>query len=116
MDCREFKNNHVGFVDDLLPLVEMRAMQRHLAHCPRCSRLDTAVRRSLLLVRNLPPVQPSADFVTRLNERLRELGPEARVDAASRWPHLPAWGAFAAVAAGLAAVTYLSIETTRYFA
>ena len=30
MDCRKFRNNHVAFVDDLLPAFEMEAMQRHV--------------------------------------------------------------------------------------
>jgi len=33
MDCREFQKKHVTFVDDLLPAVEMDAMERHLSEC-----------------------------------------------------------------------------------
>ena len=119
MDCREFRNKHVAFVDDLLPAVEMDALQRHLRLCSRCSRQDTAVRRSLLLVRNLPPIEPSPDFMARLNERLEQLGPTSRVDLVSprsHLTHLPSASAFAALAAGVAAVAYMAIETTHYFA
>jgi hypothetical protein len=115
MDCREFRNKHVGFVDDLLPAVEMEAMHRHLTVCPRCSRQDTAIRRSLMIVRSLPRIEPSPDFVARLNARLEELGPVSRVDLVAPRPYLPSVGAFAALAAGIAAVAYMSIETTRYF-
>jgi anti-sigma factor RsiW len=115
MDCREFRNNHVAFVDDLLPACEMNAMQQHLRTCTRCSRQDIAVRRSLLLVRNLPPIQPSPEFMARLNQRLEQLGPEARVDRVSPRPHLPSVGAFTALAAGVVAVAYMAIETTHYF-
>ena len=45
-------------------------MQRHLDACSRCSRQDTAIRRSLMLVRNLPPIEPSPEFMARLNARL----------------------------------------------
>jgi hypothetical protein len=115
MDCREFRNKHVAFVDDLLSAVEMRAMHGHRASCARCSRHDTAIRRSLLIVRNLPPIEPSPDFMVRLNERLDQLGPSARVDLVAPRPHLPSAGAFAALAAGVVAVAYMAIETNHYF-
>ena len=114
MDCREFRNKHVAFVDDLLPAVDMDAMQQHLTVCSRCSRQDTTIRRSLMLVRSLPSVEPSPDFFVRLNARLEELGPITRADLTAR-PPLPSLGAFAALAAGIAAIAYMSIETTRYF-
>jgi hypothetical protein len=116
MDCREFKNKHVAFVDDLLPAVEMDALEQHLRVCPRCSRQDTAVRRSLLLVHNLPPIEPSPEFMSRLNERLQAMGPAARFDVVSPRPRLSSVGAFAALAAGVVAVAYMAVETTRYFA
>lgn len=116
MDCREFRNKHVSFVDDVLPAVDMRAMNGHRASCPRCSRHDTAIRRSLLIVRNLPPIEPSPDFMVRLNERLDQLGPSARVDLVAPRPYLQSAGAFAALAAGVVAVAYMAIETTHYFA
>jgi anti-sigma factor RsiW len=117
MHCREFRNKHVAFVDDLLPACEMDAMQRHLERCSGCARQDTRVRRSLLLIRNLPPIEPSADFVRRLNERLAAIQPEARPDAVIRSRvSFAALGSAAAVAAGIAAVAYLSLETMRYYA
>lgn len=116
MDCSEFRNKHVAFVDDLLPAVDMHAMHGHRAICPRCSRHDTSIRRSLLIVHNLPPIEPSPDFMVRLNERLDQLGPTSRVDLVAPRPYLPSAGAFAALAAGVVAVAYMAIETTHYFA
>jgi hypothetical protein len=116
MDCRDFRNKHVAFVDDLLSAVEMDALQQHLRACPRCSRQDTVVRRSLLLVRNLPSIEPSPEFMARLNARLEQLGPSSRVDRITPRPHLPSVGAVAALAAGVVAVAYMAIETTHYFA
>jgi putative zinc finger protein len=118
MDCREFRNKHVAYVDDLLPAVDMDAMQTHLAECGACSRQDTAVRRSLLLVRNLPSIEPSRDFMARLNSRLAEIGPPPRYAVAPRnslFVSAPAIGAFAALAAGIALVAVLATQTTRYF-
>ncbi|HEY9227537.1 MAG TPA: hypothetical protein VIP11_12860, partial [Gemmatimonadaceae bacterium] len=115
MDCREFRNKHVSFVDDLLSSVEMHAMHQHRAACPRCSKHDTMIRRSLLLVRNLPPIEPSPDFMARLNQRIEQLGPSAAVDVVAPRPYLPSMSAFAAIAAGVAAVAYMAMETNNYF-
>jgi hypothetical protein len=115
MDCREFRNKHVAYVDDLLPAFEMDAMQRHLFTCSNCARQDTKIRRSLLIVRNLPPIEPSPEFISRLNARLAELGPESRVDRVSSRASLNSV-AFAALAAGIVAVAYLAVETNNYFA
>lgn len=116
MDCREFQKNHVGFVDDVLPVMEMRVMERHRAMCSKCARQDMLVRRSLLLVRNLPPIDVSPDFMARLNARLEDLGPVSRVEPIAPRPQLPSVAAFTALAAGLAAVAYLAVETSNYFA
>jgi hypothetical protein len=48
----------------------MVAMRRHIGVCDRCSTLDIRIRRSLLVVRNLPQIEPSADFYLRLSARL----------------------------------------------
>jgi hypothetical protein len=71
MNCRKFKSKHVGFVDDLLSAADMADMRRHLRFCGRCSSLDVRIRRSLMVVRNLPQIEPSADFYARLSERLK---------------------------------------------
>jgi len=115
MDCRQFREKHVAFVDDVLPAIEMRAMHQHRAVCARCSRHDTSIRRSLLLVRNLPPIEPSADFAARLNERLARLGPAAQTDIVSSRPFLPPTAAVAAIAAGVVVVAYMALQTSHYF-
>jgi hypothetical protein len=116
MDCREFRNKHVAFVDDLLPAFEMDAMLRHVSVCPACSRQDTRIRRSLMLVRNLPPIETSPDFFVKLNARLAEMGPGARVDVAAPRSYVTSAATFAAFAAGIVAVAYMAIETNNYFA
>jgi hypothetical protein len=117
MHCREFRNKHVAFVDDLLPAVEMDAMRRHLNACSGCARQDFQIRRSLLLVRNLPPVDVSAEFMSRLNARIAELEPVSRDDFVVRPRHSMASAAsFALLAAGIVAVAYLARETNDYFA
>ena len=115
MDCREFREKHVGFVDDTLPAIDMEDMQRHLRACPRCSRHDTTVRRGLLIVRNLPRIEPSPDFMARLNERLEDLQRVA-MTAEVPSPYRLTSGSFAAVAAGLALIGYVALETMHRFA
>ena len=117
MDCREFRSKHVAYVDDLLAAVDMDGMRAHLGRCPSCARQDTAVRRSLMLVHNLPTIEPSADFMARLNARLTEIGPPPRyAPRSSLFFSMPALGTFAAVAAGVGVVVVLSMRTTHYTA
>jgi len=71
MDCREFCDKHVAFVDDTLAGIELVRMQRHIAECESCAKHDAKVRRALLIFRNLPLIEPSAGFSQRLEARLR---------------------------------------------
>jgi hypothetical protein len=72
MRCSEFRDLHYSFVDDTLAGVELVRMQRHIAECAECARLDASVRRSLMVVHSLPTIEPSPGFSTRLDARLRE--------------------------------------------
>jgi hypothetical protein len=114
MDCREFRSKHVAYVDDLLAAVDMEGMRAHLGRCPECARQDTAIRRSLLIVHNLPQIEPSPDFMRRLNLRLAEIGPPPRhAVRGSLFFSMPAMGTFAAVAAGIGVVAILSLRATH---
>lgn len=107
MDCHRFHDLHLGFLDGSLADVDLVAMQRHSTECTRCHRHDTAVRHGLLLFRNLPVIEPSADFSRRLNARLsfeRHRGASNSTTTA-RGPGL---GAFAAAAAGVVAFGYMA--------
>lgn len=114
MRCREFREKHVGFVDDVLPAVDMEVMHRHLQSCPRCARHDVAVRRGLLLVRNIPRIEPSADFMARLNERITTLKSH-RDEIDPSGPYRLTSGAFAALAAGLTLFAYVALEAMNLF-
>lgn len=70
MDCREFRNEHLAYLDDTLPGNVMSEAQQHLMGCDACAAHDRLVRRSLMLVRNLPELEPSAAFGERLQARL----------------------------------------------
>jgi hypothetical protein len=70
MDCRSFRNHHLAYLDDTLSGDVMSAAQLHLMRCDACASHDTMVRKSLMLVRNLPEIEPSDAFSARLAERL----------------------------------------------
>lgn len=73
MDCREFSEKHLAFVDDTLAGIELVRMQRHMIECECCARQDSKIRRALLLFRNLPAIEPSKGFSARLEARLHEV-------------------------------------------
>jgi len=83
MDCRTFHARHVGFVDDVLPGIEIVEMQRHIAECPPCARHDALIRRSLLVFRNIPRIECSPGFTQRVNDRIRALNDAPRPRASS---------------------------------
>jgi anti-sigma factor RsiW len=110
MDCREFCDKHVAFVDDTLAGIELVRMQRHIAECERCAKHDAKVRRALLIFRNLPLIEPSADFSQRLEARLlRECHGEDFLATTQRNLRR---GAIAATLASAAMLGY--IATTLY--
>lgn len=78
MDCREFRKLHFAYLDDTLPGDTMSAAQRHVMACDGCAAHDTMVRRSLMLVRNMSVIEPSADFRKKMQARLDETRAETQ--------------------------------------
>lgn len=72
MDCRSFRKHHLAYLDDTLAGDLMAAAQRHILACDACAAHDTIVRRSLMVVKNMPTIEPSAAFQERLQARLAE--------------------------------------------
>ena len=105
MDCRHFRRTHTDFVDGLLTNEQTGEMYEHLQGCIRCARFDTAIRRGLLVARNLPPIRPSRDFGSRLEARLREPVTPVRE---RRYP--PLFTSFG-FAAALVAVVVAAVKT-----
>jgi hypothetical protein len=118
MNCREFRRHHDAYIDDTLSRVELDAMASHRAVCERCARLDTRVRRALLLAHNLPSIQPSSAFAGRLQARLTEeralIGAtrDSRALMADRRLSGFSVGTYAAVAAGILTVAGLAATAT----
>ena len=87
-----------------------REMREHMRVCLECTRHDTRIRRSLLIVRNLPRIEPSADFRARLDARLRAVAMEP---VAVPQPMRFSVRAFGAIAAGIALVTLVATDLVR---
>ncbi len=105
MDCLEFRNQYLAFVDQTLPPVAQSAADTHLVSCSICARHDLAMRRGLLVLRSLPSVEPSSDFFIRLTTTLQRM--ERAEEHASRYRG-PGLGSFAAAAAGVVGVGFLA--------
>jgi len=97
-------------MDGALDEPALVAFQTHLAECQRCSRYDTAVRRGLLVLRNLPTIEPSPEFLDRLNDRLHHL---REYDARAALFRGPGVGVFVATAASVVAVGFLAAMVFR---
>ena len=111
MRCSEFKDLHCSFVDDTLAGVELVRMQRHIAECAECARVDAGVRRSLMLVRSLPAIEPSADFSAKLDARLRECRLTQQVVSSHGFRTVAAIGAVASlVMLGYVAETMRAVD------
>ena len=78
MDCKSFRKQHLEYLDDTMPGIEMAAAQYHVMVCDGCAAHDTLVRRSLMVARSMPMLEPSADFQARLRARLAECREECR--------------------------------------
>lgn len=114
MDCRTFHKLHVAYVDDTLSAVDTAGMHAHVARCAPCARHDTMVRRSLLLVRNLPTIEPSLDFNSRLNAKLREIGPASALNQRPEPFRRFHW--LTAAVATIATIGTLSIASLEFMA
>lgn len=98
MNCRQFRTQYAAFLDVAVDIETMQAMERHVATCDRCRRMDSEVRRGLLFARNMPEITPSAGFAARLDARLVAERIAAREEALARTrpPTLRAMGVLAA--------------------
>ena len=122
MDCRTFRANHGILLDESASDAELAGMRRHLHECAACAAHDTAVRRALLLLRNMPSIEPSSDFSVRLRERLRNIRAESGsidIRGAQRMAQHDAYRGpgprmFAGLAAGVIAAGYLIVAASSW--
>ncbi len=112
MDCRRFRKLHLAYLDDTLSGDDTTQALQHIMACDTCAAHDTLVRRSLMIARSMPSIEPSSAFQERLRMRLAECRNEAVAASTSRgMSDRPRWSgglpvplrsprAIAAVAAG----------------
>ncbi len=72
MDCHAFRESHGDWVDEMVDPREGDRLAGHVAECATCARFDTLARRALIVARNAPPIEVSADFSARLAARIAE--------------------------------------------
>src|SRR5690606_36943671 len=78
VDCSTFLDDYSEFRDGLLGRELERSFRDHLEACPACARYDRVIEQGTRLFRDLPPVEPSHDFVPRPQHRLFHLEEEMR--------------------------------------
>lgn len=78
VDCPQFLDEYSEFRDGLLSRDRMRAFQAHLDACESCARYDRVVEQGIRVFRDLPEVEPSQDFIPRLQHRLYHVDEELR--------------------------------------
>ncbi len=118
MHCRELRRKHDCYLDDTLSGVEIEAMDAHRRVCEHCAQLDTRVRRALLVARNLPTIQPSAEFTRQLQVRLEQerIARDLMRSASATHATGLSTGAYSILAAGLilaAGVASIAVHTPR---
>jgi len=109
MDCREFRDRHAPFVDLLCSSDEEMEMRQHVRECAPCARHDMLVRRSLMLVKSLPSIEPSPDFRARLEARLRT----ARLDTPRARSLRISYVTFTSLAAAVAFIAFIALALIR---
>jgi hypothetical protein len=109
MDCRDFRDRHAPFVDLVCTADEETDMRQHIRDCAACARHDMLVRRSLMLVKSLPSIEPSPDFQARLDARLRA----ARFDTPRVRSLRISYVTFSALAAAVAFIAFFAFTLSQ---
>ena len=115
MNCWRFRALHVEYIDHELGDAVMEAMRAHLQACPQCAGRDTAVRRSLVVLRNCSDVAPSPGFKRALATRLaaeRRLRMEPGSGGPAIARHAIATAATLVILAGGASVALLTLDAS----
>ena len=70
MNCKDFLARHSDWYDGLLDAGAADRFRLHADACDACARYDRVVRRGVELARELPSVELSSDFESRMRHRL----------------------------------------------
>lgn len=109
MDCGTFLDGYSDYRDGLLPLPRRAAFDAHLKACASCARYERVVDGGVQVLRGLPRLEVSDDFMERLQHRLWHERDDLAAARArrSRRASRRAAGAAVAAAASIAAVALL---------
>lgn len=77
LDCSDFLEDYSGFRDGTLSAGRCATLAEHLDACASCARYDRVIRNGVDLVRDLPEIEPSHDFLPRLQHRIYHLEDDA---------------------------------------
>jgi len=70
MTCKNIQDLLWGLCEGSLPEDEARSLRKHLEGCPACSRAMAEVEVALGAMRNLPELEPGADFQAGVWQRI----------------------------------------------
>jgi anti-sigma factor RsiW len=78
VNCSDFLEDYSAFRDGLLPAGRAAEFDAHLAACTSCTRYDRVIGGGVELVREIGTVEPSGDFMDRLQHRIYHVEDEMR--------------------------------------
>jgi anti-sigma factor RsiW len=113
MDCSAFRKKHLLYVDEVLSGEQADAMQAHMRSCRLCAAYDARIRRALFLVRNMPRLEPAADFQDRLFRRIEKEQRRWTTQKSAR-PAGPSVGAFVASATSLILIGAMAMAASEW--
>lgn len=76
LDCSDFLEDYSGFRDGSLDEFRRAALASHRDVCSSCARYDEVISSGVEMVRALPEIEPSDDFLPRLQHRIYHLEDE----------------------------------------
>jgi anti-sigma factor RsiW len=77
VSCSEFLREYSEYRDGMMDGDRCAEVETHLASCPSCAKYDTVVREGVGELLGLSEVEPSYDFMPRLQHRLYNVDEEA---------------------------------------
>lgn len=76
-NCSDFLRDYSDYRDGVTDIATAAAMAAHLAGCPACARYDRVVSEGVSELRAASSIEPSEDFLARLQHRLYHVQEES---------------------------------------
>lgn len=70
LSCSDCLARHSEYLDGVMDSITAEAWRIHLAECADCARYDRVVRRGLKVLAAQRQIEPTADFMAQLQQRL----------------------------------------------